>query len=139
MSVEENKAIVRRWVEAWNQQDVAIVDELIPPEYVRHGNDAPEIHGQEAERQLLQMYLRAFPDLHFTVEDLIAEGDRVVVRYTVRGTQRGDLPGVPASNRAGEIAVMEEYRLANGKIVEQWVVADMLGLMQQLGAIPTGG
>jgi steroid delta-isomerase-like uncharacterized protein len=139
MGAEDNKAVVRRWVELWNTQNVSAVNEMVTSDYVRHDPNAPEVRGPEAEKQLVTMYLTAFPDLHLTIEDLIAEGDRVVGRYTVRGTHQGELLGIPPSNTRVTIMAVEIYRLAEGKIAEQWVIIDALGMMQQLGAIPTPG
>jgi predicted ester cyclase len=78
---EENKAIVRRWVEAFNEGNVDAVDELVTDFYVRHDPNSPEVRGPEEEKQLIAMYRSAFPDLHFTVEDMVAEGDKVVIPY----------------------------------------------------------
>ncbi len=142
MSTEENKALVRRWVGSFNQGDTAAgaaVDELIAAHYVRHDPNAPEVRGPEAEKQLVTMYLTAFPDLHFTIEDLIAEGDTVVARLQVQGTHKGELLGIPPTDKGVTLTAIEIYRLADGKIVEQWVVVDTLGLLQQLGAIPVPG
>jgi steroid delta-isomerase-like uncharacterized protein len=136
MSLEENKALVRRWVALWNTGNSGAVDELVTPDYVRHDPNGPEIRGPEAERRLVEMYLAAFPDLTFTIEHLIAEGDTVAARLTARGTHRGELLGIPATGRAITVAVFELYRLSDGKIAEQWVTMDALGLMQQLGALP---
>ena len=92
---EENKAIVRRWVEAFNEGNVDAMDELVTDSYVRHDPNSPEVRGPEEEKQLIAMYRSAFPDLHFTIEDMIAEGDRVVVRYTIHGTHKGELLSIP--------------------------------------------
>ena len=84
---EENKAVVRRWVEA--------VDELLTDSYVCHDPNSPEVHGPEEEKRLIAMYLTAFPDLHFTVEDMVAEGDKVATRIGISATHRGELLGIP--------------------------------------------
>ena len=139
MSLEENKALVRRWVELWNAGDAAAIAELVTPDYVRHDSNGPEVGGPAAERQLVEMYRTAFPDLHFTIEHLVAEGDLVVARLTVRGTHRGELLGVPPTGRPITLAAMDLYRIRDGKIAEQWVMLDALGLLQQLGAIPAPG
>ena len=139
MGAEDNKAVVRRWNELWNTHNVAAVGEMVTSDYVRHDPNAPEVRGPEAEKQLVTMYLTAFPDLHFTIEDLVAEGDTVVARLTAHGTHQGELLGMPPSNTRVTIMAVEIYRLADGKIAEQWVVSDTLGMLQQLGAIPTPG
>jgi steroid delta-isomerase-like uncharacterized protein len=138
-SPEENKAVIRRWVETWTTGNVAAIDQLVTADFVRHDPNRPEIHGPEAEKQLVTMGHAAFPDLHFTVEDLIAEGDKVVARVTAQSTQQGELSGIAPTGKHVTYPVMEIYRLANGKIAEQWVIADALGLRQQLGVIPAPG
>ena len=139
MGVEDNKAIVRRWFEFLNTHNVAAVGEMVTSDYVRHDPNAPEVRGPEAEKQLVTMNLTAFPDLHITIEDLIAEGDTVVARLTARGTHQGELLGMPPSNTRVTIKAVEIYRVVDGTIAEQWVVSDTLGMLQQLGAIPTPG
>jgi steroid delta-isomerase-like uncharacterized protein len=137
MSTQENKAIIRRWVDAWNTKNViAAIDDFITADFVRHDPSVPELRGRAAEHELMTMFLSALPDLHFTIEDLIAEGDRVVTRYTARATQQGALLGIPPTNRQFVLSIVEIYRLVDGKIAEQWVVQDSLGLFQQLGVIP---
>jgi steroid delta-isomerase-like uncharacterized protein len=139
MSLEANKALIRRWCEVWNTGDLGAVGEFVVPDYVRHDPNGPEVRGPEAERQLVAMYLGAFPDLHFTIEHLVAEGDMVLARLTARGTHRGELLGIPPTGKQVTLAVMDLFRLADGKIAEQWVTMDVLGLLQQLGAIPAPG
>jgi steroid delta-isomerase-like uncharacterized protein len=138
-TAEANKALVRRWVELWNSHQVAAVDDLVAPNYVRHDPNTPEVRGAEAEKQLITMVLSAFPDLHFTIEDLTAEGDTVAGRYIMRGTHQGAWLGIPPTNSALTLTVMEFYRIAEGKIAEQWVILDALGMLQQLGVIPPPG
>ena len=135
-STEENKAVIQRWVEMWNTGNVVTIDQLVTADFVRHDPTRPEVHGPEAERQFVTGTRAAFPDLHFTIEDLIAEGDEVVARLTAQGTQQGELSGIAPTGQHVTYTVMEIYRLANGKIAEQWVIADALGLRQQLGVIP---
>ena len=134
---EENKAVVRRWVEAFNEGNIDAVDELLTDSYVRHDPNSPEVRGPEEEKQLLAMYRAAFPDLRFTVEDMVAEDDKVAVRLGISATHEGELLGIPPTQRRLEFTAMELYRLKDGKIDEQWVNVDTLGMMQQLGAIPT--
>ena len=139
MSVEENKAIIRRWTEVWHTGNVAAVDEFVTPDYVRHDPNVPEVRGPEAEKQLIMMYLTAFPDLRFSIEDILAEGDMVVTRLTAHGTHQGELLGIPATGKQVAVPAMEIYRITGGKIAEQWVIADVLRMMQQLGVIPAPG
>jgi steroid delta-isomerase-like uncharacterized protein len=133
---EENKAIVRRWVEAFNEGNLEAVDELLTDSYVRHDPNSPEVRGPEEEKQLIAMYRAAFPDLHFSVEDMVAEEDRVATRLSISATHKGELLGIPPTERRLSFTAMEHYRLSEGRIEEQWVNVDTLGMMQQIGAIP---
>jgi steroid delta-isomerase-like uncharacterized protein len=133
---EGNKAIVRRWVQAFNEGNVDAVDELVTDSYVRHDPNSPEVRGPEQEKQLIAMYRSAFPDLHFTIEDMVAEGDKVVIRVAIHATHEGELLGIPPTEKQLTFTSTEIFRLAEGKIDEQWVNFDALGMMQQLGAIP---
>lgn len=137
MSTDENKALVRRWVDVWNTGNLDGVDQLATPDFVRHDPNAPEVRGPEAERQLIAMYRAAFPDLQFTIEDLIAEQDKVVARFVARGTHRGELFGIPPTQASITVAAIEIFRLEGHRIAEQWVTMDALGIMQQLGVVPT--
>ncbi len=133
---EENKAVVHRWVEAFNEGNLDAVDELVTDSYIRHDPNAPEVRGPEEEKRLIVMYRSAFPDLHFTVEDMVAEGDKVATRIGISATHRGELLGIPPTEKQLAFTAMELYRIANGKIDEQWVNVYTLGMMQQIGAIP---
>jgi len=138
MSTEDNKAHVRRGFEAVNQKNLAVFDELLTPDVVFH-SASTTMQGLEAYKQLLSVYLTAFPDLQFTIEDMIAEGDTVVVRYTTRGTHQGNFRGIPPTGKQVSGTGMFIDRLVNGKAVEQWINGDDLGLLQQLGVIPSMG
>src|SRR5947209_5246280 len=98
MSEEENKAIMRRYEEAVNQGNLDLIDEVIAADYVGHEPDE-DLHGPEGVKQFITMFRSAFPDLHLTVEDEIAEGDRVASRFTVRGTHQGELMGIPPAGK----------------------------------------
>ena len=141
MSTEENKAVVQRlFEEVFNQKQVDRDDELIAPDYLDHGAVPGQASGLEgAKQQRWAMYFAAIPDLHATIDDLVAEGDKVVVRYTAEGTQQGKLLGVPPTRKHFRISAISIYRLAEGKVAEQWEQGDLLGLMQQLGVIPAPG
>ena len=133
---EENKAIIRSWVEAFNEGNLEAVDELLTDSYIRHDPNSPEVRSPEEEKQLIAMYRWAFPDLHFTVEDMVAEDDRVAIRLGISATHKGELLGIPPTENRLSLTAMEIYHLKEGKIDEQWVNVDTLGMMQQLGAIP---
>jgi steroid delta-isomerase-like uncharacterized protein len=99
MLAGEPKAVIRRWVEAWNTQDLDAAEELLAAEFVRHDANLPDVVGPQAERQLIAGYLAAFPDLHFEVEQLITDGDLVAARYLVQGTHQGEFLGIPGTGR----------------------------------------
>ena len=138
MSTEENKALMRRWIEAVNQRNLAVLDELCVPDFVYH-NASQTMQGLEAFKQLLSMYLAAIPDVHFTLEDVIAEGDRAVTRQIYRGTHQGNLMGMPPTGKQLTLTGIAISRIADGKVVEQWSNNDDLGLLQQLGVVPVMG
>jgi steroid delta-isomerase-like uncharacterized protein len=135
---EENKALVRRWFEELlNQNNLDVADEIVARDHVEHDPTLPDTPpGPEGVRQSVSLYHRAFPDAHITVEDQIAEGDRVVTRWTGRGTHQGDLMGVPPSGNRVTVAGVTINRIADGKIAESWDNYDAMGMMQQIGAIP---
>ena len=138
MSTEENKAIVRRYIDVVNKKNLAAMDEIFDANYVGHVAGFEDVKGPEGQKQVLAAVLTALPDLHDTIEDMVTEGDKVVTRLTFTGTHKGELMGIAATGKqvtVGEIAI---FRIVGGKIVEGWQEVDMLGMMQQLGVIPTG-
>ena len=138
MSTEDNKALVRRLCDANNQRNWTGYDELLAPDFVFH-DASTTIQGREAYQHSLAPFFTAFPDMHYTIEDLIAEGDRVVARYTAQGTQTGGLMGIAPTGKQVTLTQIIIYRFANGKYVEGWTNADALGVLQQLGLIPAPG
>jgi len=138
MSTEENKANVRRAVEASNQKNLAAFDALCASEIIFH-HPSRTLQGLQAYKQYLSMLFTAFPDAHTTIDDLIAEGDRVVVRQTFHGTHQGELIGIPPTGKQVSVTGIDIFRIANGKAVEQWANYDDLGLLQQLGVVPSMG
>jgi len=139
-STEANKASVRRFYEeVFNKKNRAAIDEFIDPSCVDHALPPGLPAGIEGSKQFITMYLTAFPDLHFTVEDLIAEGDKVVARLTVRGTQQGAFMGIPPTSKQTTSTAIDINRFVGGKSVEHWLNMDTLGLLQQLGAMPAPG
>jgi len=141
MSAEENKAIVRRMIEdAWNKGNMAVVDEIVPTSYIGHDPSYPmPIQGPEGFKQWVSIARAAFPDFQITVEDMIAEGDKVVGRISIRGTNTGSLMGMPPTGKQVAFSGIFIRRFAGGKFVEGWDVNDAMSLMQQLGVIPTPG
>jgi len=136
---ELNKAVVQRWFEeVWNQGLDATVDELFPAGGVAHGlGDAElDVHGPDEFRPLVANIRGALPDTHISVDDLIAEGDKVAVRITLTGTHTGLGLGVPPTGRRVSIQGIIIVQLANGRLVEAWNSYDQLGLLRQVGALP---
>ena len=139
MATAENTALVRRLIdELINGGDLAVADELFAADFVYRA-PGMEVRGPDGMRQVFAMLRGAFPDWHETVEDLIAEGDRVVFRVTGRGTHRGAFFGIPPTGKAVAMVGIDIVRVAGGRLAEHWAVFDQLGLMQQLGAIPAPG
>jgi len=135
MSTEHNKALVRRFIEeVWNQKHLASIDVLVATNYLDHTSGNPP--GPEGLKQFAEAYISAFPDLHTTIEDQVAEGDKVVTRWTSYGTNTGSFFGQPATGKSAMIAGMSIDRIADGKIVESWDALDQLGMLQQLEMIP---
>jgi predicted ester cyclase len=142
VSMEENKALTRRVIEEANSKgNLDMVDEFIASDYVLHTPTAPtgEVRGTEGYKQLISMQRSAAPDLNFTVEDQIAEGENVVTRYSASGTHQEEfMDAAPTGNQVTTTGIVIS-RIVDGKIVEEWFEWDVLGLMQQLGAIPEAG
>jgi steroid delta-isomerase-like uncharacterized protein len=139
--VAANKAQARRWFEDFaNTGDLAVADELFAPDHVHHEADNPgRGSGPEGQKQLIAAARAAFPDLTYAVEDLVGAGDRVLARYVFTGTQQGPYNGIPATGKSVTVTGMAIFRFEGGKIAETWVIYDVLGLLQQLGVIPTPG
>lgn len=134
---EQNKAIVRRLVEdGFNKGNLQILEELSAPDFINHNAPPGFPPTREGWRQATAMFRAAFPDVHVHIEDEIAEGDRVTGRFTAHGTHQGELMGIPATGKEVNVTGIYILRLADGKIVERWEEADMMGLMQQLGVVP---
>ncbi|MFN8418040.1 MAG: ester cyclase [Anaerolineae bacterium] len=138
MSAEQNKSIVRRWVEnGWNEQNVALIDELFTPDFVQHEPGAPlPVSNIEELKLFVNAYLTALPDTHFVIDDLFAEGDKVVWRFTVTGTHNGALFGIPATGTRAQVTGIIIFRLVGSKMAEAWLNLDTLGMLQQIGVIP---
>jgi steroid delta-isomerase-like uncharacterized protein len=138
MRGEELKAIARREVEEiFTAGDLAVVDELYAADYIGHDPTRPEpIRGPAGVKEQVSGYRTAFPDLQLTADEIVAEGDLVVTRWTATGTHEGELFGVTPTGRQVTATGISIIRVAGGKIVEDWTSWDALGLMQQLGALP---
>ena len=134
----ENEAIVRRAFDEIAQGKLAVVDEIIASEFVRHdlGGNFPDVTGPEGVKRLIAVSRAAFPDIQTTVEDVISGGDRVVVRFTLRATHRGRFQGIEPTGKRVTWSGINVYRVTNGQIQETWQLADTWGLMRQLGVVP---
>jgi len=142
MPTEENKALSRRFFqEFWVQKNLAVADELLAANFVDHTPGSPPglPPGPEGHKQFASLYFTAFPDIRATIEDMVAEGDKVVIRWSVQGTNTGSMFGMPATNKSATFTGITINRVASGKIAEQWVNFDALGMLQQLGVIPSMG
>ena len=138
MSTEDNKVLAQRWLEeVWNQGDLSLVDELIAVNYILHDPTRPGLRGRAGIKESIAMFRTAFPDLHFTIEDQVAEKEQVVTRYSVEGTHLGQIMGIAATGKHGTITGIDIYRITNGQIEEAWSNWDTLGLLQQIGVIPS--
>ena len=139
MSVEENKAMVRRDIEeVFNKGDLSLVDEIIAPNWVFYGPGGVERKGREGFKQIVTMLRNAFPDLHMTIEDMVAEGDMVAVRYMMRGTFKGELMGMAPTGNQFTMTSALFIRFEDGKEIEVREIYDQLTVFQQLGISPPG-
>lgn len=138
MSTEDNKALIRRVLEeAINQGRLDVVDELVAP-----WQDSPKERSQclaslERTKQAIRMFRRAFPNLYITIDDQIAKGNKVVTRWTAHGTHLGELMGLPSTGRDVTVTGIAIGRIAANRLVEYWGNFDALGLIQQIGVIPS--
>jgi len=142
MSAKEIKALMRRLVAESNKGEaaaMAVIDEFYAPDFVYHGGGGEEIRGLKDYKKSCSESYSASPDLHYTIDDMVAEGDKVVVRMTFSGTHKGEIMGIPPTNKKMTMWAIIIYRVVGGKFVEGWERGDTLGLMQQLGVVPTPG
>ena len=135
----ENEAVVRRAFDEIAQGNLDVADEIIAPEYVRHDlAGGPDAHGPDGVKRLIAGLRTAFPDIKTTIEDIFADGEKVVVRFSVRGTHSGSFMGIAPTGREATWRGVNIYRVSGGRIRETWQLADGLGLLRQLGAAPGG-
>jgi predicted ester cyclase len=139
MSAEENKALVRRYIKVvWNKRNVAALDQLLAPNYRRYVSATTAPLSREGQRQRIAGFHTAFPDLHFTIEDLLAEGDRVTFRVTLRGTDQGVFPflqGIAPTGKQVTISVLDVVRVEGKKFAEQWGGLDLFDPLRPLDAL----
>ncbi len=137
ISIEENKAMVRHNYEQLNERNLAVMYENFSADCVFHSAGGREMRGIEPLKQMITRLLRAFPDHHETIDDLVAEGDKVVARVRWTGTHRGEYLGVAPTGKQVTYTAITIYRIVGGKVVESWQEGDRLGLRQQLGITPS--
>jgi predicted ester cyclase len=140
MTAEENKALIRRYYEeidaaAKDERDASVLDEFIAPNFLNHDPSPGFSPDLEGLKQAYNHFLAANPDGYHVVEDMIAEGDKVMTRLSAYGTQTGELFGIPPTGKQVSMTAIAIHRVANGKIVEHWSELDNLGMMQQLGVV----
>jgi steroid delta-isomerase-like uncharacterized protein len=136
MSLQENKALVRRFVEnVQNQHNLAEIDELYSPTFVDHSS-GEEASGIEPVKAFFTMMFTAFPDMHFTIRHQLAEGDQVATHKTFTGTHLGTFMGIPPTGKQVSIEAMDILTIREGKITDHWSVGDYLSMLQQLGVVP---
>ncbi|MBI2138140.1 ester cyclase [Candidatus Woesearchaeota archaeon] len=137
MEEEKNKALLKRFNEEVFKGNLSVVDELVAPDFLDYSvPPGMPNKGPDGVKALLSYFISAFPDIKAIYHDLIAKGDKVVGRYTMSATHRGEFMGISATDKKVNINGIEIVRIKDGKFVERWAVEDMLGLMEQLGAIP---
>lgn len=136
MPSDQNKAMLRRvFEEGMNAQRLDVFDEIIAPGFVSH-NFPGTSTGPEGFKQIVTMFVSAFPDLDITIEEVVAEGDMVASRGTARGTHQGEFNGIPATGNSVTMGFIDLWRVSEGKFIENWAQLDMLSMMQQLGVVP---
>ncbi|MEI7849254.1 MAG: ester cyclase [Chloroflexota bacterium] len=136
---DENLAVVSRiWNDVWNRGDLEASHEIFSKDYLGH-LPMTSIHGPDEFNGLVGVYRVAFPDVHLSVEDAFAVGDRVTVRWVSRGTHMAEMMGIPASHNKIEVSGLSIFRMESGKVAEEWENFDALGMMQTIGAIPSAG
>ncbi len=143
MSAEENKAIARRYWDLWNTGNLASIDEVLAPNYVHHDGAGVVERGTEHIKRHIPRFRTIFPDVHFVLEDVCTGENKVIVRWTAHGTHKGDLElvrrHIPPTGKQVTFFGIDIYHITGGKIVEGWRSWDRLGLLEQLGAMPTAG
>jgi steroid delta-isomerase-like uncharacterized protein len=139
VSTEANKALVRRWFQAFNDRDLPAEGAARAADFAAHVPGGPGPLDGEGWEAFVATFFAGFPDFRLDLEDVLAEGDRVAVRWTFRGTHTGEFLGVAPTGKPVSMSAIEVNRVADGKVAEHWVALDQLGLLQQLGALPAPG
>jgi steroid delta-isomerase-like uncharacterized protein len=140
MSTDDNKALMQRFFdEVVNGGNVDLIDELLTDDFVEHEEFPGLEPNREGVKQFFRTFRSAFPDGTFSVEEMIAEGDTVATRVTIRGTHEGEFLGIPATGRSVEVAAIDFVSFEDGKMTAHWGVGDMVSMLQQLGVMPPPG
>jgi predicted ester cyclase len=139
MSTEDNKALVQRLIQLQVSGDLNTVDQILAPNWVDHYPPMPLPQGYEGFKHLTMAFRSAFPGMQIEIEDLLAEGDKVAARMHFRGTNSGSFQGMPPTGKAVDAIGTGIFRVVDGKVTDNWVNMDMLGLLQQLGVVPAPG
>jgi steroid delta-isomerase-like uncharacterized protein len=140
VTAAENRALVQRFYdEAWNANNLGVYDELVTEDFVDHQALPGMEPGREGFRQLDVIFRAAFPDLKVAIEGIKTEGDKVSCRWTSTGTHKGALFGIPPTGRSVKVTATVVYRVQDGRLAEGWINRDDLGMMRQLGVVPTPG
>jgi steroid delta-isomerase-like uncharacterized protein len=135
MSTEKSRTFADRFAAIFNVPDLSIADEIFAPDFKAHLPLAPDL-DREGWKGYVQLFRAGFPDLRMEVEDVLGADDKTVVRVTYHGTHNGEFQGVPATGQKMSMAGIGIFKFENGQVVENWAVLDVVGLMQQIGAIP---
>lgn len=130
-TLEENKQLVRKFIEAYNERKLELIDNFVASDYIDHSNNV----DRDGLKQLFSLGLKAFPDWHETIEDIIAEGDKVWVRLSYTGTHEGEFMGLPPTGNKITSKAVDIYRIVNGKLAEYWNVTDNLRIFKEVGAV----
>ena len=138
-STDVNTALVQQMLELLMRGDLHTGDHVLAPNWVNHDPSLPPLHGYEGFKQLSMIFRSALPDGHIEIEDLLAEGDKVATRFRLRGTNTGSFQGMPPTGKAVDITATGIFRVVDGRVADNWVNFDALGLMQQLGVVPAPG
>jgi steroid delta-isomerase-like uncharacterized protein len=133
---EANKALARRFYEAFNRSDMDALDGFVAPDFVDHNPLPGQAPGLQGLKDAMNMFRAAFPDMRIANEDFIAEGDKVVVRSSARGTNSGTLMGMPPTGKHAELAAIDIWAVKNGRLAEAWHVEELLQMMMQIGLVP---
>jgi steroid delta-isomerase-like uncharacterized protein len=134
---EQNKQLVSQFFETLDRQDTEMMDQLVSStNYFLHFSGMPPMDWNENKKEFLAPFTKAFPDLRRNIVDMVAEGDKVAVSINVTGTYKGEFQGIPPTGKQVSFTAMDILTIIDGKITEEWATADMMGLMQQIGAIP---